>query len=123
MNMLFSLLTLFISSINPFLIDVEPTTGQSLEQVEMVQEIMHTKDIQDLVDSLYPEPGLLGSKLNSKEDFYTRCMRGFRQTLIDQKKGWLPKKELTEEETEELEVQEAIEEDQALAADELSDEE
>lgn len=94
--MLFSLLTLFISSINPFLIDVEPTTGQSLEQVEMVQEIMHTKDIQDLVDSLYPEPGLLGSKLNSKEDFYTRCMRGFRQTLIDQKKGWLPKKELIE---------------------------
>lgn len=94
--MFFSLLTLFVSSVNPFLIDIGPTTDESVDQVEKVQKIMHAKDVRDLVDALYPEPSLLAAKLNSKEDFYTRCMRGFRQTLIDQKKGWLPKKELIE---------------------------
>lgn len=92
--MVFSIITLFFALSNPFLIDLPSTKDESYEHLENVQKIMQTKDVKKFVDQLYPQPTLLGVKLNTKEDFYCRCMRGFRQTLIDRKKGWYPKKEL-----------------------------
>lgn len=89
MRILILLFSLFYSAIiyaNPFAIEIVPQKNLTNEDYFSIQKQLTTIDIRPLLQELYiPNQGY-----TSFEDFYNRCSRGIRQTLIDPKKGYFP---------------------------------
>ncbi len=79
---------------NPFLLDVEPSYEEGVERLEELQGMMQTFDIKPELEKIYPSILRKRGEYKPFDDFYRRSMRGFTQTLIDVKKGFLPQKEL-----------------------------
>ncbi len=75
---------------NPFFIPFPPKETVSNDDFIYIQEQLRAIDIQPMLKELYPhDPNYTGY-----EDFYARCARGIRQTLIDPAHGKFPRMHL-----------------------------
>ncbi|MBM3198103.1 MAG: hypothetical protein FJZ58_02455 [Chlamydiae bacterium] len=93
---LFLTLGMLPSFANPFLLSSSFNETLSEQDYEEIQEELKTKDIEPLLDALYPAPpprkilGLWGTSLAKKKDFYRRISKAFHHTIIDKENGLLP---------------------------------
>lgn len=76
-------------TLNPFEVDFPIKKELTFEDYELLQQMIRQKDLNALIDSIYPE-----NWSYPKEDLYLRCSAFLKQTMIDRHKGLFPIAEL-----------------------------
>lgn len=94
--LIFTLIASFFlkaETMNPFEVDFPLKKELSFDDYEILQQKMRQKDLQALIDSIYPS-----NWFYPKEDLYLRCSAFIKQTMINREKGLFPTCELLKSE-------------------------